>query len=241
MILYPAIDLKDGKCVRLRRGEMNEATIFNPDPADQARRFAAMGFAALHVIDLNGAFAGKSVNAASVKAILAASSLPVQLGGGIRNRQGAEHWLEAGAQRVILGTMAVKNPALVKELARAHPGKIAVGLDARAGRVAVEGWANQTEIDAVELAKSYEDSGVCAVIYTDILRDGLLEGVNLEATAALARGLSIPVIASGGISGLADIAALKKHEGDGIAGAILGRALYDGKINPAAALAAARG
>jgi len=241
MILYPAIDLKDGKCVRLRRGEMNRATVFNPDPVDQARQFAEMGFASLHVIDLNGAFAGRSVNAVSVKAILDASKLPVQLGGGIRNRQGAEHWIEAGVARVILGTMAVKNPGLVKELAKAHPGKIAVGLDARAGRVAVEGWANQTEIDAVELAKSYEDSGVCAVIYTDILRDGLMEGVNVEATVALARALSIPVITSGGIGGIEDIHALKAYEGEGVAGAILGRALYDGRIDAKAALAVAKG
>lgn len=238
MNLYPAIDLKDGNCVRLKRGEMNEAIVFNKDPVSQARRFAELGFSFLHVIDLNGAFAGKGVNGASVRAILAETKLPVQLGGGIRNRQMAEQWLDAGVARVVLGTMAVTNPALVKELARDFPGRIAVGLDARKGRVAVEGWANQTEISAVDLGREFEDSGVAAVIYTDIERDGMREGVNLEATAALARALEVPVIASGGVSSLDDILALKELKG--VAGAILGRALYDGTIDAKAALAASR-
>ncbi|MFO1186906.1 MAG: 1-(5-phosphoribosyl)-5-[(5-phosphoribosylamino)methylideneamino]imidazole-4-carboxamide isomerase [Alphaproteobacteria bacterium] len=239
MILYPAIDLKDGTCVRLKRGEMNEAIVFNKDPVAQAERFAGLGFQRLHVIDLNGAFAGKGVNGVSIRAILEATKLPIQLGGGIRNRQMAEQWLEGGVSRVILGTMAVTNPGLVKELARDFPGKIAVGLDARKGFVAVEGWANQTEISAVDLGREFEDSGVCAVVYTDIERDGMREGVNLEATAALARALEIPVIASGGVSSLDDIAALKALKGEGVGGAILGRALYDGTIDSKAALALA--
>lgn len=241
MILFPAIDLKDGTCVRLKRGEMNEAIVFNKDPVAQAERFAELGFQRLHVIDLNGAFAGKGVNGISIRAILEATKLPIQLGGGIRNRQMAEQWLEAGVERVILGTMAVTNPGLVKELARDFPGRIAVGLDARKGFVAVEGWANQTEISAVDLGREFEDSGVCAVIYTDIERDGMREGVNLEATAALARALQIPVIASGGVSSLDDVRALKALEGEGVAGAILGRALYDGTIDAKSALEMANG
>jgi phosphoribosylformimino-5-aminoimidazole carboxamide ribotide isomerase len=240
MILYPAIDLKDGECVRLRQGEMTQATVFNKDPGDQARQFKAQGFEWIHVVDLNGAFQGKSVNSVSVEAILAAG-LPVELGGGIRDRQSTEYWLEAGVARVILGTVALRNPALVRELAKAFPGKIAVGIDARGGKVAVEGWAEQTDMPATDLARAFEDAGVAAIIYTDIDRDGLLKGLNIEATAALARAVRIPVIASGGLANLDDLRAVKAHEKDGVSGAILGRALYDGRVDPAAALKIARG
>ncbi|MBB3064060.1 1-(5-phosphoribosyl)-5-[(5-phosphoribosylamino)methylideneamino]imidazole-4-carboxamide isomerase [Limibacillus halophilus] len=240
MILYPAIDLKDGQAVRLLRGEMDQATVFNDDPADQAAKFEAMGFEWLHLVDLNGAFAGKPVNAAAVEAIRARVTLPMQLGGGIRDRATIERWLEAGITRVILGTIAVRDPALVIEACKAHPGAVVVGIDARAGRVAVEGWAEASSLQADELARRFEDVGVAAIVYTDIDRDGALQGINLEATEALAKAVSIPVIASGGLASIEDIRALKAREESGIAGAICGRALYDGRLDPAAALALAR-
>lgn len=235
MILYPAIDLKDGVCVRLERGDMDAATVFNTDPADQARAFAKAGAAWLHVVDLNGAFTGAPINADAVRAILAASALKVQLGGGIRELDRVAAWLGAGVERVILGTAAVKNPDLVREAARAFPGQIAVGIDARAGKVAIEGWAEATEIEAADLARRFEDAGVAAIIHTDIDRDGMLGGVNLAATEALARAVAIPVIASGGVASLDDIAALKAT--GVVAGAISGRALYDGRLDLAEALA----
>jgi len=237
VILYPAIDLKGGKCVRLLRGDMQAATVFNDDPAAQARAFAAQGFAWLHVVDLDGAFAGAAVNAAAVQAILAATALPVQLGGGIRDLGAIEAWLSRGVRRVILGTVALTDPALVKAACKAHPGRVVVGIDARGGKVAVEGWAKVSTMDAAELALRFEDAGVSAIVYTDIDRDGALAGVNVEATAALARRLKTPVIASGGVASLEDLRALRRHESDGIAGVICGRALYDGRIDPAAALA----
>jgi len=237
VILYPAIDLKGGKCVRLLRGDMQAATVFNDDPAAQARAFAAQGFAWLHVVDLDGAFAGAAVNAAAVQAILAAIVLPVQLGGGIRDLGAIEAWLSRGIRRVILGTVALTDPALVKAACKAHPGRVVVGIDARGGKVAVEGWAKVSTMDAAELALRFEDAGVSAIVYTDIDRDGALAGVNVEATAALARRLKTPVIASGGVASLEDLRALRRHESDGIAGVICGRALYDGRIDPAAALA----
>lgn len=240
MILYPAIDLKDGQAVRLLRGEMDQATVFNDDPADQAAKFQAMGFEWLHLVDLNGAFAGKPVNAAAVEAIRARVSLPIQLGGGIRDRATIERWLEAGITRVILGTVAVRDPALVIEACKAHPGRVVVGIDARAGRVAVEGWAEASSLQADDLARRFEDAGVAAIVYTDIDRDGALQGINLEATEALARAVEIPVIASGGLASIEDIRALKAREASGIAGAICGRALYDGRLDPTAALALAR-
>ncbi|MEO0361099.1 MAG: 1-(5-phosphoribosyl)-5-[(5-phosphoribosylamino)methylideneamino]imidazole-4-carboxamide isomerase, partial [Pseudomonadota bacterium] len=209
MILYPAIDLKDGACVRLLRGEMDQATVFNDDPADQARAFEAAGCAWLHLVDLNGAFAGAPVNGGAVEAILDAVKVPVQLGGGVRNRAGIEAWLDRGIARVILGTAAVRDPELVKSAAAAHPGGIAVGIDARGGKVAVEGWAETTDLEATDLARRFEDAGVAAIVYTDIDRDGAMEGPNVEATAALARAVSIPVIASGGVSSMEDLAALK--------------------------------
>ncbi|MBS0277050.1 MAG: 1-(5-phosphoribosyl)-5-[(5-phosphoribosylamino)methylideneamino]imidazole-4-carboxamide isomerase [Proteobacteria bacterium] len=239
MILFPAIDLKDGHCVRLRRGAMESATVFNADPAAQAKEFADAGFAWLHCVDLNGAFDGRSTNAAAIKAIRAAIALPIQLGGGIRDMAGIEGWLAAGISRVILGTAALKNPALVKEAARAYPGRIAVGIDARDGKVAVEGWAETSELDAADLARRFEDGGVAAIIFTDIARDGMLQGVNAAATAALARAVRIPVIASGGVAGIDDIAALKATGEPNILGVIIGRALYDGRIDPKAALALA--
>jgi phosphoribosylformimino-5-aminoimidazole carboxamide ribotide isomerase len=239
MILYPAIDLKDGKCVRLLRGDMGAATVFGEDPAAQARAFEAAGCAWLHLVDLNGAFAGRPVNDAAVRAILAAVGIPVQLGGGIRDRATIEAWLEAGVARVILGTVAVEAPELVREAARAHPGRIAVGLDARAGRVATRGWAEETELEATDLARRFEDAGIAALIYTDIDRDGAMGGPNVAQTAALARAVSVPVIASGGVSSLADLLALR--DAGGIAGAITGRALYDGAIDLAEALATLRG
>jgi phosphoribosylformimino-5-aminoimidazole carboxamide ribotide isomerase len=239
MMLYPAIDLKDGACVRLERGSMARATVFNTDPAGQARLFAAAGFAWLHLVDLNGAFAGRAVNRAAVEAVLAAVSLPVQLGGGIRDAAAVDRWLEAGVARVILGTLALREPDTVKALARRHPGRIAVGIDARGGRVAVEGWAEQSQVPALELARRFEDAGVAALIHTDIERDGVLGGVNVEATRRLAEAVSIPVIASGGVSGLDDLKALKAASAAGIEGVVIGRALYDGRIEPAQALALA--
>jgi phosphoribosylformimino-5-aminoimidazole carboxamide ribotide isomerase len=245
VILYPAIDLKDGAAVRLLRGEMGSATVFNPDPASQARAFAEAGFSWLHLVDLNGAFEGRPVNGAAVEAILAAVDLPVQLGGGIRDMATIERWLAAGVTRVILGTAAVKTPELVREACKTFPECIVVGIDARGGKVAVEGWAEQSELAAEDLARRFEDAGVAALVYTDIERDGALQGVNLAATAALAEAVSIPVIASGGVASLDDIAALlavasggsSQGSGRGIEGVICGRALYDGRIDPKSALA----
>lgn len=236
MILYPAIDLKDGNCVRLLRGDMQEATIFGTDPAAQARAFQDAGAQYLHLVDLNGAFAGHPVNAAAVEAILAAITIPAQLGGGIRDIATIESWLSRGLDRVILGTVAVEDPALVIEAASAFPGRIAVGIDARRGRVATRGWATETDIDATDLARQFQDAGVAALIYTDIDRDGAMGGPNLAATEALARAVSIPVIASGGVSTLADLQALAAT--GVIAGAITGRALYDGAIDLREALTA---
>ena len=236
MILYPAIDLKDGACVRLLRGDMNAATVFGTDPAAQAASFVAAGCGWLHLVDLNGAFAGTPVNGAAVRAILAAVAVPCQLGGGIRDMSTIEMWLEAGLERVILGTVAVENSELVRQAALAFPGRIAVGIDARGGRVATKGWAAQTDVQAVDLARQFQDAGVAAIIYTDIDRDGAMQGPNIEATAALARSVSIPVIASGGVSSLADLLALR--DTGVIAGAISGRALYDGAIDLAEALRA---
>lgn len=237
MILFPAIDLKQGKCVRLEQGDMDRATIFNDDPADQARAFAEQGFSHLHIIDLDGAFAGQPVNRAAVEAIVKASPARTQLGGGIRDMATIEAWLEAGIGRVILGTAALRNPQLVRDACAAFAGRIAVGIDARAGFVAVEGWAEATEMKVVDLAAQFTDAGVAALIYTDIDRDGLLKGVNIEATVNLARATDIPVIASGGLAGLADVEALMPYREDGIIGAITGRALYDGRLSPAEALA----
>ena len=238
MILYPAIDLKDGACVRLLRGDMNAATVFGTDPAAQARAFQDAGCDWLHLVDLNGAFAGQPVNGAAVQAILAATSIPAQLGGGIRDIATIEMWLSRGIKRVILGTVAVENPDLVRQAARAFPTQIAVGIDARAGLVATKGWAHETNVQATDLAKSFEDAGVAAIIYTDIDRDGAMQGPNIAATEALARAVTIPVIASGGVSSLDDLAALRATEV--IAGAISGRALYDGAIDLGAALAMLR-
>lgn len=240
MILYPAIDLKDGQAVRLLRGEMDKATVFNDDPAAQARAFVEAGTEWLHLVDLNGAFAGEPVNAAAVEAILAACpGTPAQLGGGIRDMKTIETWIEKGLARVILGTVAVENPDLVREAAKAFPGKVAVGLDAREGRVATRGWAEETDVMVTDLAKSFEDAGVAAIIYTDIARDGAMAGPNVAATEDLARAVSIPVIASGGVSSLDDLKALKST--GIIAGAISGRALYDGAIDLAEALALLKG
>ena len=237
MILFPAIDLKDGRCVRLKRGEMATATVFNDDPAAQARAFSDAGFEWLHVVDLDGAFAGASRNGAAVDAILAATRRPVQLGGGIRDMAAIDGWLGRGVSRVILGTVAVRDPALVRAAARAYPGRVVVGIDAKAGRVAVEGWAETSDMLAVDLARAFEDVGVAAIVYTDIDRDGLLQGLNLDATIALAEAVSIPVIASGGLAGIADVAALLEARAARLEGAIAGRALYDGRLDPAAALA----
>ena len=237
MILFPAIDLKGGQCVRLLKGDMRSATVFNDDPAAQARAFEAQGFRWLHVVDLDGAIAGKPVNASAVESILRAVAIPVQLGGGIRDAASIERWLERGVRRVVLGTAALRNPELVREACHAWPGSIAVSLDARDGKLAVEGWARSSEVSALELALKFEDAGVTAIIYTDIERDGALAGVNVEATAALAKRLETPVIASGGLASLDDIRALQRHECDGIEGVICGRALYDGRIEPKAALA----
>jgi len=238
LTLYPAIDLKDGQCVRLRRGEMAQATVYAPDPAAQARAWQDAGFSWLHVVDLNGAFAGRPVNAAAVSAILAAVTIPVQLGGGIRDMAGVEAWLAAGIRRVILGSAAVKNPALVREACRAFPGCIVVGIDARDGKVASEGWAETSAVSARDLAASFEDAGVAAIVYTDIGRDGMLSGLNLAQTIALAEALATPVIASGGVGGPQDLVDLRRAAADTrIEGVIVGRALYDGRINPAEARA----
>ena len=236
MILYPAIDLKDGQCVRLLRGEMSAATVFGDDPAAQALAFQSAGCAWLHLVDLNGAFAGQPVNGAAVEAILAAVTVPAQLGGGIRDMATIAAWLDKGRARVILGTVAVENPALVREAAKAFPGQVAVGIDARKGRVATKGWATETDILVTDLARSFEDAGVAAIIYTDIDRDGAMQGPNIDATKALARAVAIPVIASGGVSRMEDLIALR--DTNIIAGAISGRALYDGAIDLATALAA---
>jgi phosphoribosylformimino-5-aminoimidazole carboxamide ribotide isomerase len=237
VILYPAIDLKGGKCVRLLRGEMASATVFNDDPAAQAVSFQALGFSWLHIVDLDGAVEGAAKNAAAVGEILKRTALPVQLGGGIRDRAAVERWLDAGVKRVILGTVAVKNPDLVREVARAHPGRVAVGIDAKAGRVAVEGWGEVTDVSARDLARRFEDAGVAALIYTDIARDGTGLGLNIAETAAIADAVSIPVIASGGVGSLDDLKALKQRAHPNIAGVICGRALYDGRVEAAAALA----
>ncbi|MEJ0092332.1 MAG: 1-(5-phosphoribosyl)-5-[(5-phosphoribosylamino)methylideneamino]imidazole-4-carboxamide isomerase [Methylocella sp.] len=237
MILYPAIDLKDGRCVRLEQGDMAKATVFGADPAMQAQAFESQGFAYLHVVDLDGAFAGKPMNAAAVETILAKVKMPVQLGGGIRDIATIEAWLGKGVARVIIGTAAVRDPELVRSAARLHPGRIAVGIDARDGFVAVEGWAKTSGLGAVELGKRFEDAGVAAIIYTDIARDGILQGLNIEATLALADALSIPVIASGGLASLKDVERLLQPDCIKLAGAITGRALYDGRLDPAEALA----
>lgn len=241
MILFPAIDLKDGKCVRLQQGDMARATIFNHDPAQQAAQFEEQGFRYLHIVDLDGAFAGKAVNAQAVERILETIAMPVQLGGGIRDLAAVEGWLSKGITRVILGTAAVRDPAFVKEAARLHPGRVAVGLDAKDGRVAVEGWAETSDLTALELAQRFEDAGVAAIIYTDIARDGLLKGLNLDATIALADAISIPVIASGGLASLDDVKALLEPRAHKLEGAITGRALYDGRLDPRAALALVAG
>ena len=240
MQLYPAIDLKDGACVRLIRGDMNQATTFNDNPADQAAQFAALGFTNLHVVDLNGAFDGRSTNEDAVRAILAATPCPVQLGGGIRDMAGVERWLDAGVARVILGTAAVRDPDFVKAAARAFPEGVAVGIDAKNGMVAVEGWAETTDMSAIDLALKFEDCGVAAIIATDIGRDGMKTGVNIDFTGALADAVSIPVIASGGLKSVDDIRALRARTGvRPVYGAILGRAFYDGDIDPVEALSAA--
>ena len=240
--LYPAIDLKDGQCVRLRRGAMEDATVYSSDPGAQARAWQDAGFGWLHVVDLNGAFAGRPVNGAAVAAILGAVTIPVQLGGGIRDMAGIERWLTAGVRRVILGSAAVKAPGLVREACRAFPGRIVVGIDARDGKVATEGWAETSSVDARELAVSFEDAGVAAIVYTDIGRDGMLSGLNIEQTVALADVVGTPVIASGGVGGLRDLVDLHRAAvGTRIAGVIVGRALYDGRIDPAQALAALAG
>jgi phosphoribosylformimino-5-aminoimidazole carboxamide ribotide isomerase len=241
VILFPAIDLKGGECVRLKLGEMASATVYNSDPAAQAKTFEEQGFEWLHVVDLDGAFAGESRNGAAVEAILAATRNPVQLGGGIRTMAHIEAWLEKGLARVILGTVAVRNPGLVREACKAFPGRIAVGIDARGGKVAVEGWAEASSLGAVELAKKFGGAGVAAIIYTDIDRDGVLAGVNWEATIELADAVSIPIIASGGLASLADIVRMTMPDAGKLEGAISGRALYDGRIDPAQALAILRG
>jgi phosphoribosylformimino-5-aminoimidazole carboxamide ribotide isomerase len=252
VILFPAIDLKDGQAVRLLRGDMNQATVFNPDPVAQALTFMRAGFEWLHLVDLNGAFAGKPVNEAAVKKILTVTDLPIQLGGGLRDLDTIEHWLALGVTRVILGTAAVKDPELVRAACRKFPGRVVVGIDARGGRVAVEGWAEESDITAGELALRFADAGVVAIVHTDIDRDGALGGVNVEATRDLAATVPLPIIASGGVSSLDDIAGLMAADPEpndlrpterrgGIAGAVIGRALYDGRIHPASALALVRG
>jgi len=236
MILFPAIDLKEGLAVRLEQGDMARATVFHRDPASQARAFEQQGFEYLHIVDLDGAFAGKPVNAAAVDRILESVSIPVQLGGGIRNTATVEGWLDKGVTRVIIGTAAVRDPPFVKQAARDYPGRIAVGLDARDGKVAVEGWAETSEVTALDIAKRFEDAGVAAIIYTDISRDGMLQGLNLDATIALADAISIPVIASGGFASIDDVKALLELRARKLEGAIAGRALYDGRIDAPEAL-----
>jgi phosphoribosylformimino-5-aminoimidazole carboxamide ribotide isomerase len=236
MILFPAIDLKDGVCVRLEQGDMARATVFNRDPAAQAHAFEAQGFEYLHIVDLDGAFAGKPRNADAIDRILETISIPVQLGGGIRNMATIEGWLEKGVNRVIIGTAAVRDPELVRNAAKKFPDQVAVGLDARDGKVAVEGWAETSQLSALDIARRFEDAGVAAIIYTDIARDGLLKGLNLDATIALADAVSIPVIASGGFASIADVKALLGPTANKLAGAIAGRALYDGRLDAAAAL-----
>ncbi|WP_214470144.1 1-(5-phosphoribosyl)-5-[(5-phosphoribosylamino)methylideneamino]imidazole-4-carboxamide isomerase [Mesorhizobium sp. dw_380] len=241
MILFPAIDLKDGKCVRLKHGDMATATIYNDDPSAQAREFEEQGFEWLHVVDLNGAFKGQSVNSAAVGAILKATKNPVQLGGGIRTLEQIEDWLDRGLARVILGTVAVRDPDLVRQACKAFPGKVAVGIDAKGGKVAVEGWAEASSLGVVELARKFEGAGVAAIIYTDIDRDGVLTGINWDATIDLAEAVSIPVIASGGLASIADIVRMTMPDAQKLEGAISGRALYDGRIDPGEALAILRG
>jgi phosphoribosylformimino-5-aminoimidazole carboxamide ribotide isomerase len=236
VIIFPAIDLKGGACVRLVRGEMASATVFNDDPAAQARAFAEAGFTWLHVVDLDGAFAGRSVNGEAVRAIRRAIGLKIQLGGGIRDRAAIDYWLDLGIARVVLGTIALRDPALVRRAAADYPGRIVVGIDARAGRVAVEGWAETSEMTAVDLARRFADAGVAAIVYTDIARDGALIGVDAAATADFARQAGVPVIASGGVASLADVEALAAQHQEGIAGIIIGRALYDGRVDPQSAL-----
>jgi phosphoribosylformimino-5-aminoimidazole carboxamide ribotide isomerase len=240
VILFPAIDLKNGQCVRLEQGDMARATVFNLDPAAQARAFAAQGFEYLHVVDLDGAFAGKPMNAHAVEAMLKVVTMPVQLGGGIRDLDTIEGWLAKGVARVIIGTAAVRDPELVKGAAKKFPGRVAVGLDARDGKVAVEGWAETSQVTALEIAERFEDAGVAAIVFTDIARDGLLKGLNLDATIALAERISIPVIASGGFASIEDVKALLAPRAKKLAGAIAGRALYDGRLDPKAALALIR-
>ncbi|MGE0037304.1 MAG: 1-(5-phosphoribosyl)-5-[(5-phosphoribosylamino)methylideneamino]imidazole-4-carboxamide isomerase [Xanthobacteraceae bacterium] len=237
MILFPAIDLKDGVCVRLQQGDMARATVFHRDPAAQAHVFETQGFEYLHIVDLDGAFAGKPMNARAIEHILEAISIPVQLGGGIRDMATIEGWLGKGVNRVIIGTAAVRDPELVKRAAKKHPGRVAVGLDARDGRVAVEGWAETSELTALDLARRFEDAGVAAIVYTDVARDGMLKGLNLDATIALAEAVSIPVIASGGFASIADVQAMLETRARKLAGAIAGRALYDGRLDAAQALA----
>ena len=241
MILFPAIDLKNGECVRLVRGDMEQATVFNPDPAAQARKFEAQGFGYLHVVDLDGAFAGQPVNARAVERILAATGMKVQLGGGVRDLRTVAGWIEKGVTRVIIGTAALKDPDFVREAARLYPGRIAVGVDAREGRVAIEGWARQSDVSALDLGRIFEDSGVSAIIYTDIARDGVLQGLNLPQTVALAEALTIPVIASGGLASIEDVKRLLEPDCAKLAGAISGRALYDGRLDAVEALALLKG
>ncbi len=240
MIIFPAIDLKEGQCVRLKKGVMEDATVFNPDPAAQARAFQAQGFEWLHCVDLNGAFSGHSANAGAIKSIRAAITLPIQLGGGIRDLAAVESWLGLGITRVILGTAALTDPDFVKQAAKKFPGQIVVGADAKGGKIATQGWAEVSSLTPIELGKRFEDAGVAAVLFTDIDGDGLLQGVNVTATAALANALSIPVIASGGVGSIADIDALKAAGVANIEGVVVGRALYDGRIDPAEALARAK-